>query len=115
MELFYSLLNERANEGGVACGASHSLLWTKEGLLYAMGSNEKGELGLGTVKRQKTPLLTPFSFQVKQVASGLRHALLLTKEGALYGTGVNNYGNLGLSGNETRFVWEPIILPLYQG
>ena len=43
----------------VACGQGHTMLLTKNSLVYAMGSNKFGELGIGdrSVEESKIPTL----------------------------------------------------------
>lgn len=40
----------------VACGIAHSLFLTTGGSVYSAGSNNSGELGIGTKKSSKVPV-----------------------------------------------------------
>ena len=40
---------------GVACGGRHSLVLAEQGWVFAFGSNEEGQLGLGATERAPLP------------------------------------------------------------
>ncbi len=90
-----------------SCGASHSLLLSKDGDVYGMGSNKQGELGLDFVSTQLQPtLIEEFKGEeqvesVEQIACGSHYSILLS-QGRIFATGNNSYGQLGLDAESTR-------------
>ena len=90
----------------VAVGAEHTLLLTENGDVFACGSNEGGEIGLGeTVRSASEPTLVEgFSGSVTAVSSGHSHSLFTTTDG-IYFTGSNEFGQLcGDTDDENVFV-----------
>mmetsp|Transcript_2755 Transcript_2755/g.6777 ORF Transcript_2755/g.6777 Transcript_2755/m.6777 type:complete len:452 (-) Transcript_2755:1266-2621(-) len=85
----------------VACGRSHTLMITSEGVALSWGANEHGQLGLGEdepeelVKAPKVVLSMRDKGPV-QAACGAHHSLIVTEDGSLYGVGWNLCGQLGL-------------------
>ena len=78
----------------VSAGNFHSLCVKSDGSLWAMGSNNKGELGDGT----RTDRITPVQIEssgVTAVAAGYEYSLYLKSDGSLWGMGSNYYGQLG--------------------
>jgi alpha-tubulin suppressor-like RCC1 family protein len=69
---------------------------TTSGEAYAFGENAQGDLGIGSTKNQKTPMLVSTLSDVKQVAGGANHTLFLLDDGTVYGAGSNKQGQLGL-------------------
>ncbi len=69
-------------------GFDHTLALMDDGSLYAWGSNEHGQLGLGHNRRQLTPqLINSYHFQDKTIHSvhiGQEHSLALTDDGYIY-------------------------------
>ncbi|KAJ1524442.1 hypothetical protein ONE63_010939 [Megalurothrips usitatus] len=83
-----------------ACGQNHSLALTNDGQLFSWGSNQFGQLGLGTTSDQENiPMLVtslagiPIAF----IACGSNHSFAVSKSGAVFGWGKNSCGQLGLS------------------
>ena len=82
----------------VSCGGAHTLILSKQGELFSIGSNEYGQLGLND--RQLTFTTAPLliqeiqskSLRVKQLASGQSHSLVLTDDGKIFSWGSNIYG-----------------------
>jgi alpha-tubulin suppressor-like RCC1 family protein len=89
------LVPSASNVIGVAAGKHHSLYVTGDGKLYAMGSNEFGQLGIGSTANQSTPVLVPSASNVIAAAAGYNHSLYLTGDGKLYAMGYNILGQLG--------------------
>jgi alpha-tubulin suppressor-like RCC1 family protein len=89
---------------GVAAGASFSLaLEENDGTtaMYAWGTNDYGQLGLGnnnTPQKNMTqvPNFLPTNEKLRSVSAGAAHALALTESGKVYAWGLNSSGQLGL-------------------
>lgn len=98
----------------ISCGASHTLMLTKKGELFAMGCNKIGQLGLGdrTLEFSTAPLLVQevenMKLKVTQIASGAYHNLMLSAEGFLYSWGSNSSGQCAQSVNNYSEVFMPI-------
>ncbi|KAL8440325.1 hypothetical protein Efla_001167 [Eimeria flavescens] len=92
----------------VACGGSHTLAVTLGGSLWVWGSNEKGQLGVGseeTEDEHEPFLLDCFSLPVKRIACGDAHCLVVTAHGNVLSWGSNEMGQLGLG--STRPAYTP--------
>ena len=90
----------------VAIGAEHTLLLTENGDVFACGTNEGGEIGLGeTVRSASEPTqVEGFDGTVTTISSGHSHSLFTTTEG-IYFTGSNEFGQLcGDTDDENVFV-----------
>ncbi len=92
----------------MACGTSHSVFITAQQLVYAMGSNAQGQLGIeDPYTQQKTsPVLieglvnkkSPITQQplvVQEVGCGSTHTLALMSNGEVYSWGNNEHGQCG--------------------
>ncbi|XP_043107899.1 retinitis pigmentosa GTPase regulator b isoform X2 [Puntigrus tetrazona] len=88
----------------IACGDEHTALVTENGKLFMFGSNNWGQLGLGTKTTVNKPTCVKAlkSERVKLAACGRTHTLVYTSRGNLYASGGNNEGQLGLSDCEDR-------------
>ncbi|EEB96878.1 hypothetical protein MPER_03907, partial [Moniliophthora perniciosa FA553] len=99
-----------------SAGISFSLILTRSGKVFALGSAEKGQLGNGaTGERITTGNKTAFDIadephkNIVQIASGQQHSLALDDRGYIYVWGYNGYCRLGL-GNQVdrlRTKWSP--------
>ncbi len=85
----------------VSCGLHHVLAVTVNGAVFAWGSNQSGQLGLGTL--DPTSVHTPREVstmspprECAHVAGGEAHSLLLTVGGAVFACGEGTYGQLGV-------------------
>ena len=90
----------------VAIGAEHTWLLTENGDVFACGTNEGGEIGLGeTVRSASEPTqVEGFDGTVTTISSGHSHSLFTTTEG-IYFTGSNEFGQLcGDTDDENVFV-----------
>lgn len=87
----------------LSCGHSHFLLLSKEGDVYASGSNQHGQLGIVAVpagKIQKKDLNRHLHRieslrNITDIACGGLHSLACTNDGTLYSWGCGLYGSLG--------------------
>ena len=77
------------------------------GVLYAWGSNNYGQLGIGSVSTSvPTPTRVPGAFS--QVESGADHTVALTTGGTVSSWGRNRYGQLGYAGSANRTAPVPV-------
>ena len=84
----------------VVAGGEHVLYLTKEGNVYAAGSNDKYQLGfISLTTTVSTPSIVNVS-NIVDIAAGYDHSLFLDNKGNLYGCGSNGYGQLGLGAKE---------------
>ena len=84
----------------VVAGGEHVLYLTKEGNVYASGSNDKYQLGFVSITTTvSTPSIVNTS-NIVDIAAGYDHSLFLDDKGNLYGCGSNGYGQLGLGDKE---------------
>ncbi len=86
-----------SNVVSVAAGAYHSLFMKFDGTLWAMGRNDNGQLGLGTVGDTNRPVQV--TSNVMAVAAGALHSLFVETDGTLRAMGVNSHGQLGVGTN----------------
>nr|XP_014343477.1 PREDICTED: X-linked retinitis pigmentosa GTPase regulator [Latimeria chalumnae] len=84
----------------ISCGDEHTALVTGNGKLYMFGSNNWGQLGLGTKTTVNKPTCVKAlkSEKVKLVACGRSHTLTYTVsvDGKLFMWGDNSEGQIGL-------------------
>ncbi|KAK3528355.1 hypothetical protein QTP86_034141 [Hemibagrus guttatus] len=87
----------------VACGRTHTLVYTSCGNLYAAGGNNEGQLGLGDfVERSSFQLVEFFTKRgsIKMLAAGSNTSAAITQDGKLYIWGDNSEGQIGLGEEE---------------
>uniref|UniRef100_A0A8C8CBH8 RCC1-like domain-containing protein n=1 Tax=Oncorhynchus tshawytscha TaxID=74940 RepID=A0A8C8CBH8_ONCTS len=92
----------------VACGDEHTALITENGKLFMFGSNNWGQLGLGskTMVNKPTCVKALKSEKVRLAACGRNHTIVYTSRGNVYSTGGNNEGQLGLGDCEERTAFQ---------
>ena len=84
--------------GGAFLGYGHSLFLKSDGSLWAMGSNQYGQLGDGTTDSWNYLTNQPVEIvasNVMAVAAGGVHSLFLKSDGSLWAMGYNYPGQLG--------------------
>ncbi|KAG5497715.1 hypothetical protein JKF63_03981 [Porcisia hertigi] len=94
----------------VRCGFNHAVATLSDGELYAFGSNNWGELGIGSSDAPMSPTRIAFfeerGMRVAKVALGNSFTLFLTKQGRVFGCGATNSGQLPSN------AFEPVPIPL---
>ena len=81
-----------------AVGLDFTLILLEDGSVWGCGSNENGELGLGTeVVSVDAPTRLPFLANVEEVHAGLTFAVYRDDTGAVFGTGSNLFGQMCVS------------------
>ena len=78
----------------VALGRGYMLALTRDGLLYAWGSNAAGQLGLGHLTPMATPQPLKLNVAIRSVAAGATHALAVNTKGEVLAWGSNHHGQL---------------------
>jgi len=96
----------------VSAGRYHSLFLTRDGRVYACGSNRYGTLGIGNTEEQDydSPHLV-LADDLVAIAAGDRHSVFLQRGGAVWVTGSNYQGRIGL-GESVQEVVSPVKLHL---
>ncbi|NWV64803.1 RPGR regulator, partial [Malurus elegans] len=88
----------------ISCGDEHTAIITGKGKLYMFGSNDWGQLGLGSKNTVSKPTcvkaLKPE--KPKLAVCGRNHTLVYTERGNVYAAGGNSEGQLGLGDTEER-------------
>lgn len=84
----------------VAGGYFHSFYVDSSGVLYGMGQNIAGQLGVGDTVGRNSPVKVTTG--IKLVAGGEAHSLCVDEAGVLYTFGGNQYGQLGLGDTQFR-------------
>ncbi len=97
----------------ISSGADHTMILKKNGELWAIGKNNKGQLGDGSKINKKTPVQVMIAAdrpmtEVAQIAAGEMHSMIVKTNGTLWGTGYNKYGQLGDDSNEDKLNPEQI-------
>ena len=93
-----------SNISKISAGYCYSLFQNNKGEIFACGSNQYGECGLGHFNNpQITPSLilnTPLN--IVQFICGFHQSLFLDSEGNVYSVGGNGHGSLGLGHNTNQ-------------
>ncbi|XP_055987201.1 X-linked retinitis pigmentosa GTPase regulator [Sorex fumeus] len=94
----------------LSCGDEHTAIVTGNNKLYVFGSNNWGQLGLGSKSAITKPTCVKALKPEKVifVACGRNHTLISTEKGNVYAAGGNNEGQLGLGDTEERNTFELI-------
>lgn len=85
----------------------------ESGQLWAWGSNEAAQLGLGHFNTTNTPQKITLSAKIKDVAAGPYHTLAVDDAGQLWVWGANARGQLGISpASSLTLVTQPTRFPV---
>jgi alpha-tubulin suppressor-like RCC1 family protein len=84
-----------SNVVAIAAGGNHSLFLKSDGSLWAMGQNNNGQLGDGTLTNTNRPEQIVAS-NVVAIAAGNAFSLFKKSDGSLWGMGYNVQGDLGI-------------------
>lgn len=94
----------------VATSGGHKFVLTNEGVLYAWGDNQYGQLGFApdtdygyTPSNTNKPTIVDGTWS--KIAAGGKHSAAISSDGHLYVTGWNGSGQLGLGDTINRTEW----------
>ncbi|XP_055893471.1 E3 ubiquitin-protein ligase MYCBP2-like isoform X4 [Biomphalaria glabrata] len=79
----------------IAVGLHHTVVLLSNGDVYAFGSNNNGQLGLGDTKIRGKPTKVPLPLAATMVAAGSHHSAFLLTSGQIYTCGDYQKGALG--------------------
>jgi alpha-tubulin suppressor-like RCC1 family protein len=87
-----------------ALGRNHTILLTKDGVALALGDNRCGQLGIGTVAKDKLLLSKPTKVNLDNLSPGTKpvrvscgadFSVLVADDGAVYTFGLTEFGQCG--------------------
>ena len=103
----------------ISCGHDHSLFLRDDGLVYACGSPQKGQIGDQFYHPEKAekPYVAIYLFTSREnkcvkVQAGDGFSVFLTKNGQVHTCGEGNYGRLGHE--TTRCIAKPSIIDFFR-
>lgn len=91
------------NVAAISAGASHVLLLTVSGLVFACGDNTHGQLGVGDTNARTSFVLA--GIHAKAICAGHMHSGFLRKDGLLCVCGYNTYGQIGCGDTIDKTNW----------
>jgi len=74
-------------------GFAHSVLLKKDGTVWVLGNNGKGQLGLPEVSAVNEPVMINGLSGIKSVAAGREHTLALQEDGTLWGETITAFNS----------------------
>ena len=103
------LLNLQISIQAISCGYSHSAFLTHTGLVYTLGDNQDGQLGLGlhSAASVTQPNIVPGLPCILAVSCGYTHTLAVTDAGLVYSWGSGALGN-----GRVEAQWSPVLISL---
>lgn len=79
----------------VSAGTLHSLILTKDGTVYGMGSGANYRLGVNSTGNFTLPVEMVYSYNTVEIAAGAIHSVVLKADGMTYSVGGNANGQAG--------------------
>jgi alpha-tubulin suppressor-like RCC1 family protein len=92
-----AILSAPKNVVSISCGQFHTVASTSQGVVYACGKNDYGQLGMESSNHVKVFSKIPIGpdlDSVIQVCCGYYHTLMVSSTGVVAGFGRNDYGQV---------------------
>ena len=86
----------------ISSGFGHVMVLTEDNMLYGMGANDYGQLGLKRHIYGGVPELTYIRNNVSNVSCGESFTMIIDSSGTVSGTGDNSKGQLGLESTSSK-------------
>ncbi|HVQ37440.1 MAG TPA: S8 family serine peptidase [Pyrinomonadaceae bacterium] len=99
-----------ANVRTISAGSWYSLFIKSDRTLWALGQNDRGQLGTGSFDSTTTPVQVTGLTDVAAVAAGNLHSIAVRMDGTVWTWGNNHFGELGDS-RPTTFRNAPFQVP----
>ncbi|NXG35199.1 HERC5 ligase, partial [Dromaius novaehollandiae] len=102
----------------ISCGADHTAVLSKDGLVCTFGAGEAGQLGHNSTRNEQTPRIVAelWGARVSQVACGRwENMIYVPSLGKVYSFGSGEEGQLGNEGKSNQLIPLPINLPVDNG
>lgn len=97
-------------QGQIQAGTRHSYALTPGGVLYAWGSNNYGQLGIGTRTSSNLPVPVSGMTGLKRIHAGYANLFALKQDGTIWSWGWNLVGQLGLGYARPYYVQSPQLI-----
>ena len=92
----------------IAAGGAHSCALNSDGAVWCFGSNDKGQLGNGTVGGSSPePVLVSTEKRFTWLTAGLAHTCALAMDATAWCWGSNEYGQIGSANTTAREIPQP--------
>nr|GMD26222.1 ultraviolet-B receptor UVR8 [Ipomoea batatas] len=95
----------RRESSQAIAGPGHSIAVTSKGVVYAFGSNNSGQLGVGTTEEEWRPrhIRSLQGIRIIHAAVGAGRTMLISDAGRVYAFGKDSFGeaDYGVQGNKT--------------
>jgi alpha-tubulin suppressor-like RCC1 family protein len=105
--------NEELEVKLISCGFDHIILVTTDNIIYSLGLNHHGQLGLGDnltnyESFQQVKCYPLKNQSIKLLSCGYSHNVLVTESNEIWCTGSNKYGQLALGHAVNVNKWEKV-------
>ena len=88
----------------IACGDTHTLALTEDGIVFSFGNNKERKLGTGDLQSRNTPYQISFDGIPLEIYCGSVHSMIVDNERNLWVFGGNKYGQLGLGNLVNQYI-----------
>ena len=108
-----SKLNNNIKAISASCGNEHTLILSKEHIVYSFGNNEDGILGINNNEKENNNIkdykfnkidFGDYTNKIIEISSGTVHNLALTYDGKVFAWGSSQGGQLGLPLEELEVI-----------
>jgi alpha-tubulin suppressor-like RCC1 family protein len=79
----------------IAAGAEYTIALKSDGSLWVWGTNNRGQLGDGSIVTRYAPVRIGVDADWAQIAAGAEHTIAIKRDGSLWAWGSNSFGRLG--------------------
>lgn len=79
----------------VAAGGAHALALADDGVVWAWGFNDQGQLGDGSLQYSTAPIQVQGLPAIQAISAGFTNSMALDREGSVWAWGSNQFGELG--------------------